>query len=61
LPYTAPAVLEVTAPHMRLKAVVDRGKTYDPPPGPCLLPLNAGMLALSKLDAIVKEAEAFVR
>ena len=60
LPYAALAVIEVTPPHMRLRPVVDRGTTYQPPTSPCNLPLNAGMLALSKLESILKEAEALM-
>jgi hypothetical protein len=53
--------VEITAPHMRLPPVIDRGETYHPPSSPCDLPLNAGMLALSKLDTILREAAALAQ
>jgi hypothetical protein len=51
------AVVEITEPHVRLLDVVDRGVRYSPPPG-CIKPYNTGMLALSKLEPILVEAEA---
>jgi hypothetical protein len=59
-PYAVLGVIEVTPEHMRLRPVVDRGVTYYPPASPCNLPLNAGMLALSKLATMLQQAEALV-
>jgi hypothetical protein len=56
---TGHAVLEVTEPHVRLLDVTDRGVRYSPPPG-CIKPYNTGMLALSRLEPILFEAEALV-
>jgi hypothetical protein len=56
---TGHAVLEITEPHVRLLDVTDRGVSYSPPPG-CIKPYNTGMLALSILEPILFEAEAFV-
>lgn len=55
--FTGHAVLEITQPHVRLLDVIDRGVRYSPPPG-CIKPYNTGMLALSKLEPILFEAEA---
>ncbi len=57
--FTGHAVVEITEPHVRLLDVVDRGVRYTPPPG-CIKPYNTGMLALSKLEPILLEAEALV-
>jgi hypothetical protein len=56
---TGLAVLEITEPHVRLIDVVDRGVRYSPPPG-CFKPYNTGMIALSKLEPILIEAEVMV-
>lgn len=56
---TGHVVVEITEPHVRLLDVVDRGVTYSPPPG-CIKPYNTGMLALSRLEPILMEAEAMV-
>jgi len=56
---TGHAVLEITEPHVRLLDVVDRGVRYSPPPN-CIKPYNTGMLALSRLEPILFEAEALV-
>jgi hypothetical protein len=50
-------VLEITQPHVRLLEVMDRGASYSPPTG-CVKPYNTGMLALSRLEPILFEAEA---
>lgn len=57
--HTGLAILEITEPHVRLLDVVDRGVRYGPSPG-CIKPYNTGMLALSKLEPILIEAEAMV-
>jgi hypothetical protein len=56
---TGHAILEITEPHVRLLDVVDRNIRYSPPPN-CIKPHNTGMLALSKLEPILLEAEALM-
>lgn len=51
--------VEITEPHVRLLDVVDSGVTYSPPPG-CIKPYNTGMLALSRLEPILHDAEQYV-
>ena len=58
---TGHIVLEITEPHVRLLPVTDRrGVRYDPPAN-CIKPYNTGMLALSRLEPILHEAEVLVR
>jgi hypothetical protein len=56
---TGHVVLEITEPHVRLLDVLDHGNRHSPPPN-CIKPYNTGMLALSKLEPILLEAEALV-
>ena len=57
--FTGHMALEITEPHVRLLDVVDRGACYRPPPG-CIKPYNTGMLALSRLEPILSQAEAML-
>ena len=57
--FTGHSVLEITQPHVRLLDVLDHGVRYSPPPD-CIKPYNTGMLALSRLEPILCEAEALV-
>ena len=62
-PYAALALLEIVNPHVKLVEITDRGVIYKPPAtffgetinGPN--PHNVGLLALSYLEKILKEAD----
>jgi hypothetical protein len=57
---TGHAVIEITRPHVRLMDVKDRqGNTYSPPLDYVRL-YNTGMLALSRLEPILFEAEELI-
>ena len=66
LPYAPIALLEIVNPHVKLVSVYDRGVRFDPPntfrgaPISSPHPHNVGLLALSYIEEMLKEAEALV-
>ena len=65
-PYGALAMLEIVNPHVMLVDVIDRGVRYCPPQehgGSAISsphPNNVGLLALSYLDSMIREAREYV-
>jgi len=66
LPYAALGVFEIMNPHVKLVAVKDRGVQFDPPnsfQGNAINsphPHNVGLLALSYLEGMIREAEQLI-